>query len=108
MERAVRCVAPIVAAHPSILNSRDQATAKTLLQYAIEKNHNGALLEALLRGNHTVALTRDAAGRTALSVAVERTRKKAVRLLLQAIVEGRISRIPDSMAPVLALPGRVL
>ena len=78
-----------------------QATAKTFLQYAIEKNRDGKLLEALMGGEHKVSMTRDYRGHTALSVAIGRTRKKAVRLLLQAVVEGRISRIPDSMGPIL-------
>jgi hypothetical protein len=80
---------------------RPQATAKTFLQYAIEKTRDGKLLEALMQGEHKVSMTRDARGHTALSAAIARTRKKAVRLLLTAIVEGRISRIPDSMGPVL-------
>ena len=54
-----------------------------------------------MQGEHKVSMTRDARGHTALSAAIARTRKKAVRLLLTAIVEGRISRIPDSMGPVL-------
>ena len=54
-----------------------------------------------LAGEHKLCLARDDVGQSALLVALHRNEKAFVRLLLQAVVSGRIAPIPQAMEPLL-------
>ena len=106
-EHGLRCVAPLIAAHPLLPNCLDRHTGKTLLQFAIERSSDEELVSHLLTRSHTLAMTRDVDGNTGLHAAIEMGRRRAVRLLLTAATDGRVSLIPDSLEPIINLFGAI-
>ena len=105
-EYAVRCVTPLVAAHPLLVNTLEPTSGKTVLQHAIESSGDEELVERLLWRAPEISMTRDYQGHTSLHVAIELGRRKAVRLLLTAVTDGRVSLIPGE-SNVRSCNGRV-
>ena len=65
-----------------------------------QSQHDPELIEVALAGTHKLSLARDDVGQSALLVALHRNQKAFVRLLLQAVVNGRVSSIPAAMEPL--------
>jgi len=102
-EYAKLCLTPLVRAHPLLVNTLQPDSGKTLLQFAIESSGDEELLETLLSPAPEVSMTRDLNGYTSLHIAIALGRRKAVRLLLTAVTDGRVSLIPDSLEPIIGL-----
>ncbi len=96
---ATRCIRQALHAHPGLVNGRDR-NGRTFLQLIIQTQHDPELIEVAMAGQHKLSLARDDAGQSALLVALHRNQKAFVRLLLQAVVEGRVSTLPEAMDPL--------
>ena len=102
-ELTKRCIRPVIATHPEIVNARDFASGRSFLHYMIEHTNDTELLRELIRGKHAISLaSTDKRGRTVIGAALVEARRSAVVLLLEAVAEGRVSRVPSAMAALVS------
>mmetsp|Transcript_8650 Transcript_8650/g.11226 ORF Transcript_8650/g.11226 Transcript_8650/m.11226 type:complete len:784 (+) Transcript_8650:2-2353(+) len=86
------CLKIILDANPTLVNSIEESTGKTLLQACIEENkYSDASLDLLISSTNTIGLLTDKKGNSAISVAVSRGSKWNVETLLDSIIDGNIS-----------------
>jgi len=103
-EMLLRCVDVILHRHPSIVNATpDPSTPElgpSLLHWAIETGSSSKLLASLLRARCSLGILPDSRGRTALSPALEQSKSAHIQLLVEALVSGRFSLLPEPMHAV--------
>ena len=81
----------MVASHPAVVNSRHPVTGTSLIQFAVRSSAEPALLSLLLSAGCGVGLIADHHGSTALSTALRNSKWRALRQLLEALLNGTIA-----------------
>ena len=80
-----------------MVNTRDQGTGASLLQFVICHANQARLLDMLLGAQCAIGLQADPNGRTCLHAAVEQGKWRSLQQLLDALRHKRFSIIPGSM-----------
>lgn len=106
---SLRCLSSILRRHPEIVNCRHPRDRHTFLQYATEVVTDPAVMALLVEGSvwspaaatsTKIGLLTDSHGETALDSALRLGRRTWVRLLVDAVITGRVLSLPSSLEPV--------
>ena len=106
---SLRCLASILRRHPEIVNCRHPRDRHTFLQYATLVVTEPAVMSLLVGGPSSspaaatstkIGLLPDVHGDTALDTALRMGRRTWVRLLVDAVISGRVLSLPSSVEPV--------
>jgi len=105
---SLRCLSSILRRHPEIVNCRHPRDRHTFLQYATMVVTEPAVMRLLVEGlgrsgaatSTKIGLLQDLHGNTALDTALRMGGRTWIRLLVDAVISGRVLSLPSSLEPV--------
>ena len=100
-EDLLTCLSLIMVKHPSTVNVRDRLLGTSLLQFVVRECNMPRVAEMMLRAECRIGLTPDKRGATALLTAIRQGKWKSLQLLLDALLEGRLTLSAESMGLVM-------
>lgn len=96
-----RATVTMLRRFPSVVNSCAVQTGESIMQRAVRLHSNGILRDLLLcQSNRQLGLIRDKSGFTAFKIALLLEKRKSAQMLLDAVVAGRLSTMPASLAGI--------
>jgi len=100
-EILLKYISLVLAKHPSVVNSQDALTGKSLLQFAVEKCPMPRVIDVFLKANVKLGMGGDVQNKTALYTSVLQGKWRALQQIIDALLSGRFGFSPNSMRLVM-------